>query len=64
MITLGVVVPYIGLTQKWSAAKVEATGDHIVVNRKFITSFGANLHCDSSEFFSLTLTYKVGLNTQ
>ena len=49
MIRLGVVVLYIGLNQKWSATKVEATGDHIVVNRKFFTNFGANFHYDKSD---------------
>ena len=49
MIRLGVVVPYIGLSHKWSAAKVKATGDHIVLNKKLFTSFGGNFYCNSSD---------------
>ena len=49
MIKVVVVVSYIGLNQKWSAAKVEATGDHIVMDRKLFTSFSRNFHCDYSD---------------
>ena len=49
MIKVKVLVPYIGLNQKWSATKVEATSDHIVLDRKLFTSFGENFHCDSSD---------------
>ena len=49
MLRLGVVVPFIGLSQKWSAAKVEATSDHIVLNRKLFTCFGGDFHRDSSD---------------
>ena len=42
-------VPYIGLNQKWSAAKVEATGDNIVLNRKLFTSFGGSFYCNNSD---------------
>ena len=52
MIKLEVVVPCIGLSKKWSAAKGEATGDHIVLNRKLFTSFGGNFYCYSSDIFS------------
>ena len=41
IIRLGVVVSYIGLNQKWSVDRVEATSDHIIVDRKFFTSFCA-----------------------
>ena len=51
MIKVGDVVPYTGLNQKWSARKVEATGDYIVLNRKLFTSFGGNFYCSSSDFF-------------
>ena len=47
MIRLEVVVPFIGLNHKWSAAKVEGRGDHIVEDRKFFTSFGGNFYCNS-----------------
>ena len=43
------MLPYIGLSQKWSAAKVEARGDHIALNRKLFTSFGENFYCNSSD---------------
>ena len=49
MIRLEVVFPYIILSQNWSAAKVEATGDQIVLNRKLFTSFGGNFYCNSSD---------------
>ena len=49
MIRLEVVVFYIGLNQNWSAEKVEATGDHIVLNRKLFTSFGENFYCNCSD---------------
>ena len=52
MIRLEVLVPYIGLNQKWSAAKVETTGDHIVLQKLF-TSFGGNCYCNSSDILFL-----------
>ena len=64
MIRLKVDVPYTGLNQKWSAAKVEATGNHIVLNRKLFTSFGRKFYCNSSSIFSLTLIYIKRLKTQ
>ena len=33
MIKVGVVVTYICLREKWSAAKVEATSNHIVLDK-------------------------------
>ena len=47
MIRLEVMAPYISLNQKWSAAKIVATADHIVLNRKLLTSFGRNFYCNS-----------------
>ena len=47
MIRLNVVAPYIGLNQKWSAVKIEATGDNIVLNSKLFTSFGKIFYCNS-----------------
>ena len=64
MIKVWVFVPYKGLTQKWSAAKINATGYHIVLDRKLFTSFGWNFNSDSSDIFFLTLTYNGGLNSQ
>ena len=49
MIKVENVVPYIGLNQKWSAAKFEATNDYIVLNRKLFTRFGENFYCNSSD---------------
>ena len=34
------MVPYIGLNQKWPAAKVEATGDFSINNRKVFPGVG------------------------
>ena len=45
------MVPYIGLSQKWSAAKVKATYHHIVLDWKLFTSLGGNVHCDSSDIY-------------
>ena len=64
MIKVGEVFFYIGLNQKWSAAKVEATGDHIVLNRKLFTSFGGNLNCNSSDILFFNLDIYRGINTQ
>lgn len=47
MIKVRVVVYYIGLNQKWSAAKLEMTNDHIVLIRKLFINFCKNLYCDS-----------------
>ena len=52
MIKVGEVVPYIGLNQKWSVANVEATGDHIVLNRKLFISFGGNFYCSDIVFLN------------
>ena len=49
MIKVGDLVPFIGLNQKWSAAKVEATGNHIVLNKKLFTSLDGNFYCNSSD---------------
>ena len=51
MIRLKVVVPYIGLRQKLSAAKVEATGYYIVLYKNLFTSFGGNIYCNSIDIF-------------
>ena len=62
MINVKDVIPYIGLNQKWSAAKVEATGYHIVWNRKLFTSFGENLYCNSSDILFPDLDIYRGIN--
>ena len=64
MIRLEVVISYIGLNQKWSAAKVEVTGDHIVLNRKPFTSFGGNFYCNSFDILFPDTDIHRGLNTQ
>ena len=51
MIRLDLVVAYIGLSQKCSAAKVEATSDHIVLNRKLFTSFYENFYSNTFDIF-------------
>ena len=40
MTTVGIVVPYIGLTQKWPVAKVKATGDFYINNWKVFLGVG------------------------
>ena len=47
MIKVGNVVPFIGLNQKWSTAKVETTNNQTIMDRKLITSLGCNFHCNS-----------------
>ena len=47
------MVSYIGLSQKWSAARVEATGNHIILERKLFSSFGKNFICDSCDILFL-----------
>ena len=64
MISIEVVVPYLGLCQKWSAAKVELTGDPIVLNRNLFISFSGNFNLNNSDIFFLTLTYIGGFTNQ
>ena len=49
MISFRVVCFYLGLSKKWSVAKVETTNDQIINDNKRLTSFGFNFHCDSIE---------------
>ena len=55
MIKHGEFVSYISHSQKWSAAKLEATGDNNGLNMKLFTRLGANFYCNSSDtvFFKL-----------
>lgn len=48
MIGLEVVDFHIGLSQEWSAAKIDATGYHIVLDKRFFTRFGEKFYCNSS----------------
>ena len=61
MIKVEDVVPYICINQIWSAAKVEATGDHLVLNRKLFTSFGANFYCNSFDILFSDLDIHQGI---
>ena len=49
MIRLEIVVPYIGLSQNWSSAKVEMTCDQIVFDIKLFICFGGNFPSNSSD---------------
>ena len=51
IIRLNIVIPNIGLSLKWSAAKVYATGYNIVINRKLFTIVGLNFNCNSFNRF-------------
>ena len=55
------VDPYIGLRQEWPAVEVEATGDHSILNREFLTSLGAHFHGDSIDILFLDSHIQVSL---